>query len=101
MTMVAAHPGTTQQQLHERTAIDASSMVAVVDELEAKGLAERRPYPGDRRARTILLTPLGEQTLGRARALAGELQEELFKTLPADERDTLVMLLRKLAGSAL
>ena len=101
MTMVAAHPGTTQQQLHERTAIDASSMVAVVDELEAKGLAERRPYPGDRRARTIFLTPVGEQTLGRARALAGELQEELFKTLPADERDTLVMLLRKLAGSAL
>src|SRR3979490_3024238 len=95
MTVVAAHPGLTQQQVHERTAIDASSMVAVVDELEAKGLAERRPYPGDRRARTIFLTPVGEQTLGR------ELQEELFKTLPADERDTLVMLLRKLAGSAL
>jgi DNA-binding MarR family transcriptional regulator len=101
MTMVAAHPGTTQQQLHERTAIDASSMVAVVDELEAKGLAERRPYPGDRRARTISLTPLGERTLGRARALARELQSDLLKALSPDERDTLVILLRKLAGSAL
>ena len=101
MTVVAAHPGMTQQQLHERTAIDASSMVAVLDELEAKGLAERRPYPGDRRARTVFLTPLGERTLGRVQALAGELQGELFKALSPDERDTLVILLRKLAGSAL
>jgi DNA-binding MarR family transcriptional regulator len=101
MTMVAAHPGMTQQQLHEQTAIDASSMVAVVDELEAKGLAERRPYPGDRRARTIFLTPLGEQTLERVRALAGELQGELLGTLSAHERETLIALLRKLAGSTL
>src|SRR5256885_1958291 len=77
MTMVAAHPGMTQQQLHERTAIDASSMVAVLDELEAKGLAERRPYPGDRRARTVFLTPLGERTLGRVQALARERQQAL------------------------
>src|ERR1700737_1719222 len=101
MTMVAAHPGTTQQQLHERTAIDASSMVAVVDELEAKGMAERRPYPGDRRARTIFLPPLGEQTLPRVGALAGELQGELLQALTPDERRTFLLLLRKLAGSAL
>ena len=101
MTVVAAHPGLTQQQLHEKTAIDTSSMVAVLDELEAKGLAERRPYPGDRRARTIFLTPLGEQTLARVRGLAGELQRELFQRLTAEERSTLILLLRKLAGSAL
>ena len=34
MTMVAAQPGMSQQQLHEKTAIDPSSMVAVIDELE-------------------------------------------------------------------
>jgi DNA-binding MarR family transcriptional regulator len=101
MTVVASHPGLTQQQLHEKTAIDASSMVAVVDELEAQGLAERRPYPGDRRARTIFLTPLGEQTLERVRAVTGELQRELLGALSAEERRTLVNLLRKLAGSAL
>jgi DNA-binding MarR family transcriptional regulator len=101
MTVVASHPGLTQQQLHEQTAIDASSMVAVVDELEAKGLAERRPYPGDRRARTIFLTALGEQTLGRVRGLAGELQGELLQALTPQERRTFIVLLRKLAGSAL
>jgi DNA-binding MarR family transcriptional regulator len=101
LTMVAAHPGMSQQQLHERTAIDASSMVAVLDELESKGLAERRPHPGDRRARTIFLTPAGEQALQRVRALARDLSGELLEPLSADEQRTLVALLRKLAGSAL
>jgi len=100
MTMVAAQPGMSQQQLHEKTAIDPSSMVAVIDELEAAGLAERRPDPEDRRARTIFLTDRGEQTLRRVRALAGELQREFFEALSAEELRTLHALLRKLAGSA-
>src|ERR1700688_3918941 len=70
MTMVAAQPGMTQHELHEKTGIDPSSMVAVIDELERIGLAERRPHPADRRARTIFLTEAGVETLGRAKRLA-------------------------------
>jgi DNA-binding MarR family transcriptional regulator len=98
MTMVAAHPGMSQQQLHELTAIDPSSMVAVIDELEERGLAERRPHPEDRRVRAIFLTDAGEQTLQRVRGLAAELQSEFFAALTAEERKTLHGLLRKLAG---
>src|SRR4030081_25949 len=78
MTIVAAHPGMSQQELHEKTAIDPSSMVAVIDELEAGGLAERRAHPEDRRVRTIFLTELGEEKLARVRTLAGQLQREFF-----------------------
>jgi DNA-binding MarR family transcriptional regulator len=99
MTIIAAHPGLNQQELHKRTAIDASSMVAVIDELEAKGLAERRADPADRRARAVFLTPSGERKLERARALAAQLQGELFSELSPEERDTLLRLLRKLAGA--
>jgi DNA-binding MarR family transcriptional regulator len=99
MTMVAAQPGLSQQELHEKTAIDPSSMVAVIDELEAMGLAERRPLPSDRRVRTIFLTPGGEEKLERVRRLAAELQGEFFGPLSAEERRTLHGLLRKLAGS--
>jgi DNA-binding MarR family transcriptional regulator len=99
MTIIAAHPGLNQQELHKRSAIDASSMVTVIDELEGKGLAERRADPGDRRARAVFLTPAGEQKLERARALAGRLQGELFGGLTAQERDTLLRLLRKLAAA--
>ncbi len=100
MTMVGAHPGMSQQQLHEKTGIDPSSMVAVIDMLEARGLAERRPDPDDRRARAIFLTAEGERTLARIRKLAGELQRELFGVLTEDELSTLHGLLRKLAESA-
>ncbi len=100
MTMLAAHPGMSQQQLHEKTAIDPSSMVAVIDELEARGLAERRPDPADRRARRVFLTEQGEQTLERIRGLAAGLQREFFGALTAEERKTLHALLRKLAGAA-
>jgi DNA-binding MarR family transcriptional regulator len=100
MTMVAAQPGMTQQRLHEQTAIDPSSMVAVIDELEGMGLAERRPHPEDRRARTIFLTEQGLDTLERVRKLAGELQREFFGTLSGEEQQTLYALLRKLAGES-
>jgi DNA-binding MarR family transcriptional regulator len=98
MTMLAAHPGMSQHQLHEKTAIDPSSMVAVIDELEARGLAERRPDPADRRARQVFLTEQGEQALQRIRGLAAGLQREFFGVLTAEERKTLHALLRKLAG---
>jgi DNA-binding MarR family transcriptional regulator len=100
MTMVAAQPGLSQQELHEKTAIDPSSMVAVIDELEALGLAERRPHPADRRVRTIFLTASGQEKLERVRGLAAELQREFFAPLSAEERRTLHGLLRKLAGTA-
>jgi DNA-binding MarR family transcriptional regulator len=99
MTLVAAQPGISQQRLHEKTAIDPSSMVAVIDELEAMGLAERRPHPDDRRARAIYLTLEGERKRERAAALAGELQREFFGALSAQECETLFGLLRKVAGS--
>lgn len=100
MTMLAAHPGMSQHQLHEKTAIDPSSMVAVIDELEERGLAERRPDPADRRARQVFLTEQGEQTLQRIRGLAAGLQREFFGALTAQERKTLHALLLKLAGAA-
>jgi DNA-binding MarR family transcriptional regulator len=90
----------TQQQLHEKTGIDPSSMVAVIDELERIGLAERRPHPVDRRARTIFLTEAGVETLARAKRLVAELQRELFAPLSAEEGRTLHALLRKLAGES-
>jgi DNA-binding MarR family transcriptional regulator len=98
MNMVSAQPGVSQQQLHEQTGIDPSSMVAVIDELERNGLAERRPHPDDRRARAIYLTATGEEKLKRVRTLAAKLQRELFAPLTSEERDEFISLLAKLAA---
>jgi DNA-binding MarR family transcriptional regulator len=101
MSIVASTPGLTQQQLHTRTAIDTSSMVAVIDRLEELGYAERRPHIDDRRVRAIHLTPAGQRALARARRTAGELQAEVFGALTADEQHTLHDLLGKLAAANL
>jgi DNA-binding MarR family transcriptional regulator len=97
LSLIAADPGTTQAELVNGSLIDPSSMVAVLDELEELGLAERRPHPADRRKHAIHLTRKGRGTLERARKAAAEMVEELLAPLNAGERETLRRLLRKLA----
>lgn len=98
MTLIDTEPGCAQQQLVERSMIDASSMVAVIDELEYMGLAERRRHPDDRRKHAVYLTARGRRTLQRARAAAMKLAQDVFEPLEPAELETLRRLLRKLAG---
>jgi DNA-binding MarR family transcriptional regulator len=98
MNMIAVEPGSTQQALVDRSMIDPSSMVAVIDELEELGLAERRPHPSDRRKHAVHLTAKGTRTLERVRQLATEMAVDLFERLDSTEQETLRLLLRKLAG---
>lgn len=98
LTLIDSHPGCAQQELVDRSLIDPSSMVAVIDELEELGLAERRAHPGDRRKHAVHLTASGQQTLQQARKLAIETAKEMFAPLSAEEVETLRVLLRKLAG---
>lgn len=98
MSMLAANPGQAQQQLVEAAMIDPSSMVAVLDELEQLGLAERRRNPDDRRKHAVHLTAKGKRALERAGDVADRLVEDVFAPLDARERETLRRLLQKLAG---
>src|SRR5690242_10371350 len=59
LNMVDAAEGQSQQAIGEAIGAPASRMVAIVDELERRGLVERRPHPSDRRIRTIFLTGEG------------------------------------------
>jgi len=99
MTLIEANPGSAQRELVERSMIDASTMVAVIDELEERGLAQRRADPGDRRKRAVYLTPTGKRTLERARTAAMETARAIFDPLDQRELETLTKLLRKLAGA--
>ncbi|HVL17004.1 MAG TPA: MarR family transcriptional regulator [Gemmatimonadales bacterium] len=68
--------GRSMRELAEQWECDASNATWIVDRLERFGLAERRPVPGDRRVRQVVLTPAGER-------LRAELLEE-FHTPPTD-----------------
>jgi DNA-binding MarR family transcriptional regulator len=98
LRLIDASPGSTQQALVDRSMIDPSSMVGIIDELESLGLAERRSHPTDRRKRAVHLTVKGRRTLERAQKLAMQSTEEVLAPLSAGERKTLQELLRKLAG---
>jgi DNA-binding MarR family transcriptional regulator len=98
MTLIDAHPGCAQRELVTRSLIDPSSMVAVVDELEEMGLAERRRHAEDRRKHAVYLTAHGRRTLQRARAVAMKMAQQVFAPLDGTELETLRRLLRKLAG---
>jgi DNA-binding MarR family transcriptional regulator len=71
-------------------------MVALIDEMEARLLLERRPNPEDRRARAIYLTGAGRKMLGRAIGVALEMEESVCSALDAGERAQLSELLGRI-----
>src|SRR5262245_24135762 len=67
----------TQGHLAELCHLDRTTMVATLDELEAAGLAERRPAPGDRRARIVAVSPAGERMVAQAQAIVDGIYEDV------------------------
>jgi DNA-binding MarR family transcriptional regulator len=98
LSVIAANPGITQHAIGESAGVDPSTMVATLDELEERGLAERRPHPGDRRKRAVYLTVDGERFVREGRKTATAIGRELFAPLTDAERRQLHALLRKLSG---
>ncbi|GLW28181.1 hypothetical protein Areg01_11210 [Actinoplanes regularis] len=84
--------------LAERLRIAARSATEVVDDLERRGLAERRPDPADRRATLVALTEQGRTTGAEIRAARSAAGERLFATLDESDRAALARILRRLAG---
>jgi MarR family transcriptional regulator, lower aerobic nicotinate degradation pathway regulator len=100
LNVLGARDGAIQQQLSADMGIDPSAMVTLIDELESRGLAERRRRPGDRRAWEVAITPKGRRTLERAKRLATQVEDEVLGALSAAERGQLLTLLRRAIVSA-
>jgi MarR family transcriptional regulator for hemolysin len=91
----------TQIRLAERCALDKTTMVVTVDELERAGLAERRPSAMDRRARMIAVTEAGEHVVAEANAVVARIYREVLGALPDGERDAFVAALSRLVDGRL
>ena len=76
--------------------LSSAAMTNRVDRLEAAGLVERRPDPGDRRGVLVALTPDGKRVVDAAVADHVENERRLLEPLTAEEQQTLNALLRKL-----
>ena len=76
--------------------IAARSTTEVVDALEARGLARRRPDPGDRRATLVEVSEHGVGVLDAIREARGTEAERVFDRLSRTDRVHLARILRKL-----
>jgi DNA-binding MarR family transcriptional regulator len=70
LVRLATHDGVSMGEMARGIGCDPSYITALVDDLDARGLARREPAPDDRRVKIIVLTDAG-------RALAGEIDEVL------------------------
>jgi DNA-binding MarR family transcriptional regulator len=91
------HEGLSQQALGDLLGLNATRVVFLVDDMEKRGLVERRRNPNDRRSHALYLTQPGQLALTRAQRLGREQDDALVASLRANDRKELLRLLRLLA----
>ena len=97
LAVLAGAGSLTQRDLVERVGSDRVSMMRIVDDLEAAGLALRRPVPGDRRLRAVELTDQGRELFHTAEQAAYDVADGLLAHLDHGEREQLTDLLHRFA----
>lgn len=100
LTLVTERAAMTQKELGVELQIDRTVMVDLIDQLEAKGLAQRFRNPRDRRAFLIQPTPAGRKAKEAAIAVLDRQQKIFLEPLAAEERRLLAGMLNRLFASA-
>jgi MarR family transcriptional regulator for hemolysin len=77
--------GVRQRELAAALGIEGPSLVRLLDNLERRGLIERREQRGDRRVRGIYLTPPGRELQRRVLRISDNIQRRLLAA--ADPHD--------------
>ena len=93
---LAARPGLSQQALAQHLRTQPSRVVTLVDDLEGRGLVERRLDPRDRRLHALHLTPDGQELLRQIGQVAMQHEDAICAPLDHDERSQLRSLLERL-----
>src|SRR5215831_11442230 len=97
LTRLAAHEGLSQQALGELIGLTPTRMVFLFDELEQRGLVQRRRNTADRRSYALYRTTQGQDTLRQIQAAGTGHQDQIGASLTQGERIQLAGLVRRLA----
>jgi DNA-binding MarR family transcriptional regulator len=89
--------GQSQQAIGDLLHIPKPQMVWLIDDLEQRGLVERKRNATDRRAYALELTAKGQRVLTKATDVAREHEDDLLKSLSSSEREQLEALLQTVA----
>ncbi|WP_101948833.1 MarR family winged helix-turn-helix transcriptional regulator [Mycobacterium sp. 3519A] len=88
----------TQAALAEAIGADKTRIIAVLDELQEKGLIERVPDPDDRRVRLLAITEAGRRVKNRTQTAIQRGEERWLGTLSPSDRTTFLRVLQELSG---
>jgi DNA-binding MarR family transcriptional regulator len=94
-TIDSPHP-LAQGEIARRMGIDRTTMVALIDDLQARGLVQRRPDPDDRRKNVVELTGAGGEAARQAAQASEQVERIFLGPLTASETEKFKKTLRTL-----
>src|SRR5215475_1995457 len=97
LRLIGLTPGLSQQELARRLAILPSQLVALLDELQERGLIERRQDAKDRRTYALHLTRSGRDVAEQIGRIAREHDDVICAALDIHQRQQLNALLGRIA----
>ncbi len=100
LVLVARNTGLSQMALARALGIDRSTLVPILDRLQARGLLVRRRSPTDGRTHALELTHAGTKALARFTALVRAHEKRIASRLSTAETQTLIGLLEKVRAGA-
>jgi DNA-binding MarR family transcriptional regulator len=93
LTVLRDHGSSSQQLLADVLRIDPTNLVGLLNELEQARLITRQRSSEDRRRHVVDLTVTGRAKLAEAEMALAAVEDEMFRGLSHDERETLYQLL--------
>ncbi len=95
LVIIESNPDLKQSELARATQLDRSTVVTVIDNLERRGLVERRASVHDRRSNAIRLTEAGTALLRKLKRQVSAHENRLLQNFSPAERETFLALLKK------
>jgi DNA-binding MarR family transcriptional regulator len=96
LTALVEQPVRTQAALAQAIHADKSRIIGVLDELQERGLIQRRPDESDRRVHLLSLTPAGDRLRRSVEAGIRRREEEVLAMLPPTDREVFLRSLKVL-----